>query len=338
MTNYYEYRPKEKALHALLIVPGYVVCICSFVLVIFDDISYEMIRLFRVKKGRIAEEVNLHSLKHNMNLDLSVEGDHWEGDVLGKNPCGWGSLYNEDNYLIYHGCMILSNRMCYGEDYYPTSNPLLRYAGGWIQNKHMGYGRLYDLHGEILAEGNWINDSLKEVSSVVVTSKLLLNTTLDSLVVNLVIADNTCNFVRMKALNLSYLESLRTLTIGEKCFANVTVFSLSNLQYLNSITIGSKSFNWKCTGEERNRCIFSITSCHSLHTIIIGAKSFCDYQIFVIEDLPSLTLLSIGSDGSGKNCFDECPVFTLSALPSLKDVIIGEGCFRLVHDVSFIGN
>ena len=142
----------------------------------------------------------------------------------------------------------------------------------------------------------------------------------------------------MKALNLSYLESLRTLTIGEKCFANVTVFSLSNLQYLNSITIGSKSFNWKCTGEERNRCIFSITSCHSLHTIIIGAKSFCDYQIFVIEDLPSLTLLSIGSDGSGKNCFDECPVFTLSALPSLKDVIIGEGCFRLVHDVSFIGN
>lgn len=110
MTNYYGYRPNKKAVDALLIIPGYVVCICSFVIVFLDDRSYDLIRMFRVKKGRIVEEVNLLSLKHNMELDILPQGSHWEGDILGQNPCGWGSLYNSDNYLLYRGCMILSSR------------------------------------------------------------------------------------------------------------------------------------------------------------------------------------------------------------------------------------
>lgn len=338
MTNYYGYRPNKKAVDALLIIPGYVVCICSFVIVFLDDRSYDLIRMFRVKKGRIVEEVNLLSLKHNMELDILPQGSHWEGDILGQNPCGWGSLYNSDNYLLYRGCMILSSRMCYGEDYYPSVNPSLRYAGGWIENKRMGYGRFYDLHGDLLSEGNWINNSLNEASSLVITSRLALTTTLSSLVVSLVIASNTCNFTKPKNLNLSFLESLRILTVGEKCFTNVTTFSVSNLQHLTSVTIGAKSFTWKYTGTARGSSIFRVTACYSLQTLMIGAKSFSDYQTFVIEDLPSLSFLSIGNGGSGKNCFDLCPLFEVSSFPSLTEVFIGEGCFRLIHEVSFIGS
>ena len=176
MKNYYEYRPQEKSLSALLTVPGYVVCICPFILAVFDDVSYAITRLFRLRKGRVVEEMNLQNLQHHRILDLSIDGDYWDGDVLGKNPCGWGNLYNERNCLTYHGCMILSYRMCYGEEYYNVPWQRLRYAGGWIQNKRMGYGRLCDLNGAVIAEGDWINDSFREASSVEINSNIILAT------------------------------------------------------------------------------------------------------------------------------------------------------------------
>ena len=40
------------------------------------------------------EGVDLSEMKRNEIVDLSVEGDRWEGDVLNGNPCGWGVLFD----------------------------------------------------------------------------------------------------------------------------------------------------------------------------------------------------------------------------------------------------
>ena len=52
------------------------------------------------------EGVDLSEMKHNEILDLSVEGDRWEGDVLNGNPCGWGVLYDKNNERVYEGFRI----------------------------------------------------------------------------------------------------------------------------------------------------------------------------------------------------------------------------------------
>ena len=38
------------------------------------------------------EGVDLSGLEHNQIVDLSSEGDRWEGTVLRNKPCGWGAL------------------------------------------------------------------------------------------------------------------------------------------------------------------------------------------------------------------------------------------------------
>ena len=41
------------------------------------------------------EGVDLSRVDQNEILDLSVDGDRWEGDVLNSNPYGWGVLYDK---------------------------------------------------------------------------------------------------------------------------------------------------------------------------------------------------------------------------------------------------
>ena len=36
-------------------------------------------------------------------LDLSDEGERWEGDVLDNQPFGWGVLYDADGEKMYKG-------------------------------------------------------------------------------------------------------------------------------------------------------------------------------------------------------------------------------------------
>ena len=51
----------------------------------------EKIVVNREKKELLySEGVDVSEVRHNEILDLSVDGDRWEGDVLNGNPYGWG--------------------------------------------------------------------------------------------------------------------------------------------------------------------------------------------------------------------------------------------------------
>ena len=62
--------------------------------------------------------IDLSEMKHKEIIDLSVEGDRWEGDVLNGEPFGWGVLYDKNNQRAYEGFQIRSSHVCCGRKYY----------------------------------------------------------------------------------------------------------------------------------------------------------------------------------------------------------------------------
>ena len=62
------------------------------------------------------EDVN--GIEHNRVLDLSDDGERWEGDVLDNQPYGWGVLYDSENRMVYEGFRIGEVNVCYGRSYY----------------------------------------------------------------------------------------------------------------------------------------------------------------------------------------------------------------------------
>ena len=75
------------------------------------------------------EGVDLGEVKHNEVLDLSVEGDRWEGDVLNARPCGWGILYDKEGRRGYEGFRVGDVNVCYGRNYDPDTSKV-EYEGG----------------------------------------------------------------------------------------------------------------------------------------------------------------------------------------------------------------
>lgn len=61
---------------------------------------------------------DLSKMEHNIVLDLSDDGERWEGDVLRGKPCGWGVLYNSEGEKEYEGFRIGKVSVGYGIQYY----------------------------------------------------------------------------------------------------------------------------------------------------------------------------------------------------------------------------
>ena len=50
--------------------------------------------------------MDLRGIKHKESVDLSVDGNRWEGDVLNGEPLGWGVMYDKDNHVMYEGFRV----------------------------------------------------------------------------------------------------------------------------------------------------------------------------------------------------------------------------------------
>ena len=119
------------------------------------------------------EGVDLSEMKRNEILDLSVEGDRWEGDVLNGNPCGWGVLYDKDNRMMYEGFRMGDVNMCYGRTYYSDMSRV-EYEGEWREGLRWGRGVLFDRNGVIVYDGEWLNDDPLEKRVEIVSASVLL--------------------------------------------------------------------------------------------------------------------------------------------------------------------
>ena len=276
--------------------PSIVVELCLNGVIEVDIASHKLLRVN-------GEDVK--GIKHAKVLDLSDDGERWEGDVMNNQPCGWGVLYDSENRRVYEGFRIGEVNVCYGRSLYPDVQKV-EYDGGICEGKRWGQGIQYDRNGKIIYEGEWMNDDNMIEKRVVLNEE---NQLIHNHIEELIVENNSCNGPEWNALNLSFMPKLRLLEVGDECFENVDEVKLIGLSKLERVVIGMNSFMKEkdCYGNDPNRH-FYLKNCERVRELIIGYWSFSDYTVCEIENVPSLEVIEMGErdywDESSKGSYN----------------------------------
>ena len=252
--------------------------------------SEERIREVDVNERKLirADGVDLSEVKHDAIVDLSVEGDRWEGDVWNDEPCGWGVMYDRDNQKVYEGFRIGEVNVCYGCKYY-SNTEMIEYEGEWCEGMRWGRGVKFDRSRSVVFDGEWLNDGHLERRVVITSECAVFHNRIEELVVN----DDCCNEEEWKVLDLKLLWSLKSVRVGKRCFKKLEKVKLTGLIELESVEIGSWSFNTKRCGKESGYS-FYLKDCPKLKELKIGDYSFKDYSVCEIENVEALETIEIG--------------------------------------------
>ena len=245
------------------------------------------------------EEVS--GVEHKRVLDLSDDGERWEGDVLDNQPCGWGVYYDSEGEKVYEGFRIEDMNVCYGTKYYSDVQKV-EYKGGICEGKRWGRGTLFDRTGKTVFDGEWMNDDNMIEKRVVLNEE---NQLLHSHIEELIVESNSCNGREWTALDLSFIPSLRLFEVGDGCFKYVNEVKLIGLDQLERVVIGKKSFTMEKNdwGNDPNRH-FYLKDCERLRELKIGRYSFNDYSVCEIENLPSLKVIEMGKLNEWRRVFE----------------------------------
>ena len=237
------------------------------------------------------EGVDLSGLQHNQIVDLSMEGDRWEGDVLNGKPYGWGVLFDKNNERVYEGFRIGEANVCYGRTYY-SDIPRVEYEGEWCDGMRWGRGVLFDRNGGVVYDGEWLNDDRLEKRVNITSASVLLHNHVEELRVS----NGCCNEEGLKELDLRGFVNLRELRVGIKCFEYVKKVNICGLRELERMIVGSRSFTKqkdKWLNEKDGR--FYLKNCPKLRELrITGIRSFSDYSVIEIENVDALEVIEIG--------------------------------------------
>ena len=245
------------------------------------------------------EEVS--GVEHKRVVDLSDDGERWEGDVLDNQPYGWGVLYDSEGEKVYEGFRLKEVNVCYGRSYYPDIQKV-EYEGGICEGKRWGRGVLYDRNGNTVFEGVWMGDKEIAKSGVIDPHSQLLHTQLEELVVS----NECCSEEERTVFDFKLLPNLQRLKVGDKCFKHVTKVELVGMKQLKKVEIGEDSFSPDSCWPPRKGC-FRLKDCPLLRELTIGDSSFSYYSVCEIESVPSLRVLEIGKRG-GRALFQDAPL------------------------------
>ena len=261
--------------------PSIVVELCLNRVIEVDIASHTLIRVN-------GEDVK--GIEHDQVLDLSDEGERWEGDVLNNQPYGWGVLYDSENRMAYEGFRIGEVNVCFGTRYYSDIG-VIEYKGEICEGKRWGRGIHYDRTGKTVFDGEWMNDEHLSKRVVLNEENQLLHNHIEELFVQ----DNSCNGPEWAALDLGFMSHLRLLQVGDECFENVKEVKLIGLNELERVVIGENSFTKKKNdcGSDSNRH-FYLKNCERVRELKIGCFSFSDYSVCEIENNKSLEVIEIG--------------------------------------------
>ena len=248
------------------------------------EVSVDSHRLLRVNE----EEVK--GIEHAKVLDLSDDGERWEGDVLHNEPYGWGVLYDSENRMVYEGFRIGGVNVCYGTRYYSDIG-VIEYEGEWCEGKRWGKGVQFDRYGKTVFDGEWMNDEQLSKRVVLSEDNLLLHNHIE----DLIMSHNSCNGPEWTALDLSLMPNLRLLQVGDECFAYVKEVKMIGLNQLESVVIGKNCFimHKNDPGSDTSGH-FYLKKCEKLRELKIARWSFSDYSICEIENLSSLEVIQMG--------------------------------------------
>ena len=252
----------------------------------------EKIVVNREKKELLySEGVDVSGMKHNEILDLSVDGDRWEGDVLNGNPYGWGVLFDKRNRMVYEGFQINGVHVCYGRAYYADLSKIA-YEGEWCEGMRWGRGTQYNRNGKIVYDGEWLSDGHGKTSITLRKGNELLHNHIEELTV----CDNACNGEEWKVLDLSWMPSLKLLDVGERCFKYVNEVKLIGLTELKRVVIGNSSFGRRDAMGFKDNRRFCLKNCPSLKSLRFCDYSFQDFTVCEIESVNALESIELGED------------------------------------------
>ena len=232
---------------------------------------------------------DVRGVEHNVVLNLSDDGERWEGDVLDNEPCGWGVLYDSENRLVYEGFRIGEVDVCYGRSYYSDVG-VIEYEGEWFEGKRWGRGVQYDRTGRTVFDGEWVNDEQMSKRVVLNEANQLLHYHIEELIVS----NNSCNEPEWSVLDLSFMFNLRLFEIGVDCFMYVEEVKLIGLNQLERVVIGDVCFTKKVADRFDPNRYFYLKNCERLRELKIGRYSFMDYCVCEIENVPSLEVIEMG--------------------------------------------
>ena len=244
---------------------------------------------------------DVKGIEHAKVLDLSDDGERWEGDVLSNQPYGWGVLYDTDNRMVYEGFRIGEVNVCYATRYYSDIG-VIEYKGEIYEGKRWGRGIQFDRNGKTVFDGEWMNDDNQIEKRVVLNEE---NQLLHSHIEELIVENNSCNGPEWTALDLSFISHLRLFEVGDECFEYVDEVKLIGLSKLERVVIGENCFTkekkigWR---SDPNRH-FYLKNCERVRELKIGRYSFSDYSVCEIENVPSLEVIEMGVLNEGGSNF-----------------------------------
>lgn len=232
-------------------------------------------------------DCSLDGVKHNAILDLSVDGDRWEGDVLDSKPFGWGIAYDKNGNKSYEGFRLAGVNACFGCEYYSDIDRIA-YEGTWFEGKRWGRGTQFDRNGDMVYEGYWMDDApVKDRVEVTSDDSLFHNRAK-----HLIVGNNVWNDVTCTKIHPQMISGLVSLIIGNQCCVNVAGLDIVNLNQLEQVEIGSGSFTAvNCHASPR---VFHVSECPKLKVLKIGPWSFSSYTECTIKRLPALEVIEIG--------------------------------------------
>ena len=236
------------------------------------------------------EEVR--GVEHNVILNLSDDGERWEGDVLKNQPYGWGVLYDSENRMAYEEFRLGEENVCYGTQYYSDVG-VIEYKGMICEGKRWGRGILYDRNGVVLFDGEWMNDEQVCKSVVLKEDNQLLHYHIEELIVS----NNSCNEPEWNALDLSFMFNLRLLEVKDDCFEKVNEVKWIGLNHLERVMIGNNCFTYfkDCRPRYDPKRHFYLKNCERVRELKMGRHSFNDYSVCEIENVPSLEVIEMGT-------------------------------------------
>ena len=226
-------------------------------------------------------------MEHNQVLDLSDDGERWEGDVLNNQPYGWGVLYDSENRMVYEGFRIGDVNVCYGTQYYSDIG-VIEYDGKWYKGRRWGRGIQFDRNGDVVFNGGWTNDEQLRIRVVLNEENQFLHNRIEELIVG----NKSCNGREWIVLELSVMPSLRLFQVGDECFRNVKEVKLIGLSQLERVVIGEICFVRGAANHSDRH--FYLKNCERLRELKIGCLSFSDYSVCVIENNDCLEVIEIG--------------------------------------------
>ncbi|KAM7453814.1 hypothetical protein BLSTO_05433 [Blastocystis sp. subtype 1] len=114
-------------------------------------------------------------------------------------------------------------------------------------------------------------------------------------VTELVIPSNCCNETEWSVFDVSGLKWLKSIEIGNDCFANVNEVKFIGLNRLEKVVIGKKCFTMHKDGAGYDPTRhFYLKDCERVRELKIGYHSFSDYSVCEIENVPSLEVIEMG--------------------------------------------